>query len=83
MLLCARVSKIVLLPQLLCLIPSEATSWLSLILACASSVVFLLRNLMPLVVQQVGKQAAVLLALVGCIQLSFALCMKFYFFYSV
>ena len=53
--------------QLLCLYPSEAVCWLSLLVAAAVSSVFLVRSLGPMVMQQqqARQQAAVLLAAVG------------------
>lgn len=53
--------------QLLCLYPSEAVCWLSLLVAAVVSSVFLVRSLGPMVMQQqqARQQAAVLLAAVG------------------
>lgn len=51
--------------QLICLVPSNLSSWLSLLVATVSSVFFLLRNLTPFVVVSAKKQAALLLGGVG------------------
>jgi hypothetical protein len=46
-------------------VPSDLLCWLVLFLAAATSTVFLLRSLAPLIVEQAKKQAAMLLGAVG------------------
>eukprot|EP01031_Cornospumella_fuschlensis_P036113 gene36113-43792_t len=67
---------------LLCLIPSDLVCWLSLLVATVLSGLFLLRNLAPMVNPAVNRQAGVLLAFVGCVQLSLMITLKLYFFYE-
>jgi len=68
---------------LICLVPSTALCWLSLLAGAATSAVFLLRNLAPIVVAPDNKQATVLLGGVGLTQLIFAVIIKLYFYYKV
>lgn len=75
-------SYVVLLLQLLCLVPSVLVTWLALLSAALTSALFLLRNLAPFVVSQAPRQATIVLGLVGCIPLVFALFLKAHFFYQ-
>jgi hypothetical protein len=45
-------------PQLMCLYPSELVSWLALTGAAATSTVFLLRNLAPIIVTHAAQQSS-------------------------
>lgn len=63
-------------------IPSETLSWVVLISASVASSLFLLRNLAPFVMVHAKKQAALLLGLVGSMQILFMFWLKFNFFFN-
>lgn len=64
---------------LLCLVPNEWMTWLSLLAASVASGLFLLRNLAPLVLTH-PQHASYLLSAVGLGQVIFGLSLKLYFF---
>lgn len=68
---------------LICLVPSNAVSWLVLLGAAAASGVFLLRNLARLIANHVPQYLAAILGGIASIQLTFMLLLKIYFFSSV
>lgn len=64
----------------LCLIPSQVCTWISILLAAGISGFFLLKNLAPFIVSQAKNSAICILFCIIVMQMSFALAILFCFF---
>lgn len=65
---------------LLCLTPSAVVDWIAIVLAASASAGLLLVNSYPLVAEHAGPSAKRVALAMGCVQLTFGLVLKLYFF---
>ena len=66
--------------QIFCLFPSEAAIWIALLVASATSAIFLVRNLVPLIMVSAPQNVKSITMGVCFTQVLFALLLKFLVF---